>query len=156
MKIKITLIILLITLVLCSLFYYQHQKKRPFRCDTQFISHIEHNGSKLDLNLNANIIFTLRNEGILSFTGSVTQDGHEYLAVRRLFFTTTPSELDGIDITKITREEISPNNQLPEEVWKRYVIQGTVFYTQMTVVNNNGFLLQDLSNPFFICARSGN
>ncbi|MBL5824963.1 hypothetical protein [Serratia fonticola] len=154
MKIKITLMILLITLVLCSLFYYQHQKKLPFRCDTQFISHIEHNGSKLDLNLNANIIFTLRNEGILSFTGSVKQDGHEYLVVRRLFFTTTPSELDGIDRTKITREEISPNNQLPEEVWKRYVIQGTLFYTQMTPVNSNGVLLQDLSNPFFICARS--
>lgn len=156
MKIKIILALLLIVLVLCSLFYYNHQQQQPFRCDVQLLSYIEQDGSKIGMNLNANIIFTLHHEGILSFTGSVKKDGHEYIVVRRLFFTTTPSELDGTNKMKITREEISPSDQLPEGVWKRYIIQGTVFYTQMTAVNNNGLLLQGLSNPFFVCARSEN
>jgi hypothetical protein len=152
-KMKIILAPLLITLVLCSLFYYHYQKTRPFRCDAQLVSHIEYDGSKVDSNLNTNIIFTLHNGGIVSFTGSVKQDDREYLVSRRLFFSITSSEIDGINKTNITHEEISPNDQLPEGVWKRYIIPRTTFYTQMTAVNHNGVLLQALSNPFFVCTR---
>lgn len=156
MKTKIILALLLIALVLCSLFYYHYQKTRPFRCDVQLISHIEQSGGKIDLNLNANIIFTSQTESVVSFNGSVKQDGREYLVSRRLFFTTTPSELDGVDKMKITREQVSKFDKLPAGVWQQYIFQGTEFYTQMIAVNNNGVLLQDLSNPFFICARSEN
>ena len=102
------------------------------------------------------MIFTLHNESVLSFTGSVTQGGREYLVSRRLFFTTTPSELNGVDKTKITREQISKSDELPEGLWQQYIFQGTEFYTQMIAVNKNGFLLQDLSNPFFVCVRADN
>jgi hypothetical protein len=151
---KIILAPLLITLILCGFFYYNYQQTQPFRCDTQLVSHIERDGSKIDLNLNADIIFTLHHESVISFNGSVTQDGHEYIVSRRFFFTTTPSELNGVKKTKITREQISKYDKLPAGVWQQYIFQGREFYTQMTAVNNNGFLLQDLSNPLFVCARS--
>lgn len=151
---KIILAPLLITLFLCGFFYYNHQQTQPFRCDTQLVSHIERDGSKIDLNLNADIIFTLHHESVISFNGSVTQDGHEYIVSRRFFFTTTPSELSDVKKTKITREQISKYDKLPAGVWQQYIFQGREFYTQMTAVNNNGFLLQDLSNPLFVCARS--
>ncbi|ATM74939.1 hypothetical protein [Serratia fonticola] len=151
---KIILAPLLITLFLCGFFYYNYQQTQPFRCDTQLVSHIERDGSKIDLNLNADIIFTLHHESVISFNGSVTQDGHEYIVSRRFFFTTTPSELSDVKKTKITREQISKYDKLPAGVWQQYIFQGREFYTQMTAVNNNGFLLQDLSNPLFVCARS--
>lgn len=156
MKIKIALVLLLFVLALCSLFYYHYQQTQPFRCDVQLVSHIEQEGSKIDMNLNANIIFTLQDESVISFNGSVTQDGREYLVSRRFFFTTTPSELNGVKKTNITREQISKYDKLPAGLWQQYIFQGKEFYTQMTAVNNNGFLLQDLSNPLFVCARSEN
>ncbi|CAI1017939.1 Uncharacterised protein [Serratia proteamaculans] len=156
MKIKTTLTMLLITLVLCSLLYYHYKKNRPFRCDAQLVSHIEQDGGKIDLNLNANMIFTLHNESVVSFNGSVTQDGQEYRVSRRIFFTITTSELNGVDKTKITREQISKFDKLPAGLWQQYIFQGVEFYTQMIAVNNNGLLLQDLSNPFFVCVRSDN
>ncbi len=82
---KIILAPLLITLFLCGFFYYNYQQTQPFRCDTQLVSHIERDGSKIDLNLNADIIFTLHHESVISFNGSVTQDGHEYIVSRRFF-----------------------------------------------------------------------
>lgn len=100
------------------------------------------------------MIFTLDHESVISFNGSVTQDGREYLVSRRLFFTTNPSELNGVDKTKITREQISKFDKLPVGLWQQYIFQGTEFYTQMVAVNKNGFLLQDLSNPFFVCVRT--
>ncbi|MBL5859488.1 hypothetical protein JBO49_02535 [Serratia fonticola] len=156
MKIKIILALLLIVLVLCSLFYYNHQQTQPFRCDTQIVSHTERDDGKIDINLNTNIIFTLHHESVISFNGSVTQDGREYLVSRRFFFTTTPTELNGVKKTIITREQISKYDKLPAGIWQEYIFQGREFYIQMTAVNNNGFLLQDLSHPLFICARSEN
>lgn len=153
---KTILTSLVIAIILCGFIYYNHQQTQPFRCDSQLVSHIEQDGSKVDLNLNANMIFTLHHESVVSFNGSVTQDGREYLVSRRIFFTTSPSELDGVKKTKITREQISKYDKLPAGIWQQYIFQGTEFYTQMTEVNNHGFLLQDLSNPLFICARSEN
>ncbi|MBC3211571.1 hypothetical protein [Serratia fonticola] len=153
---KTILTSLVIAIILCGFIYYNHQQKQPFRCDSQLVSHIEQDGSKVDLNLNANMIFTLHHESVVSFNGSVTQDGREYLVSRRIFFTTSPSELDGVKKTKITREQISKYDKLPAGIWQQYIFQGTEFYTQMTEVNNHGFLLQDLSNPLFICARLEN
>lgn len=148
---------LVIAFFLCSFFYYHYQQTRPFRCDTQLISHIEQGEDKVDLNLNVNIIFTLHNEGVLSFTGSVKHDNREYRVNRELFFTTKPSELEGTNKTKITREEINKNDELPLGIWQQYIlskVQGAEIYTNLTAVNHNGMLLQELSNPLFVCARS--
>ncbi|QXN62772.1 hypothetical protein [Serratia fonticola] len=153
---KIILASLFIVFLLCVFFYYNYQQTQPFRCDTQLVLHVERDSGKIDLNLNANIIFNLHHESVVSFNGSVTQDGREYLVSRRIFFTTSPSELDGVKKTNITREQISKYDKLPAGIWQQYIFQGTEFYTQMTAVNNHGFLLQDLSNPLFICAQSEN
>ncbi|CAI0779334.1 TPA: hypothetical protein ACSTJ0_000250 [Serratia fonticola] len=156
---KIILTPLLIAFIVSGLFYYHHHQIRPFRCDAQSISHIEQGEDKVDLNLNVNIIFTLHNEGVLSFTGSVKHAGREYLVNRELFFTSTPSELEGTNKTKITREEINKNDELPLGLWQQYIlskVQGTEFYTNLTAVNHNGMLLQELSNPLFVCVRSEN
>jgi hypothetical protein len=156
MKSKITYAMLLITLFLCGLAYYNNQKTQPFRCDSQLVSHIELDGSKVDLNLNTIMILTLHGESVITFNGSITRDTHEYRVSRSIFFRTAKSELNGINQTKITREQIGELDTLTPGLWQQYILQGTEFYVQMKNVNNKGFLLQDLSNPYFVCAFVNN
>jgi|SRR5471030_957403 len=153
---KKIIISLLCIAILCSYLFYRYHSKHSFRCDAQLISHIEQSNSKIEVNLHANIIFMLHDEGSLLLIGSVTKDGKKYLVNRTLFFTIRPSELRGINKTVITREEINKSNEIPEEVWLKYIspeVSGVEFYSEMNEVNKNGMLLEMLSNPLFVCAR---
>lgn len=146
-------------IALCSYIFYRHHDKIPFRCDAQLISHIEQSNSKLELNMHANIVFMLNNEGTLSLAGSVKHDGKEYLVSRTVLFTTHSSGLSNMNKTIITHENVNKSDEVPQEVWLKYILPaapGAEFYSEMKEMNKNGMLLQMLSNPLFVCVRVEN
>lgn len=153
---KKNLTALLITLILCSLCYYHYHKNRPFRCDAQLVSHIEQNGVLIDISLNASMVFFFKDKGIVSFKGSVTQDGKNYHVSRSFLLTTTPLELNGFNKTIVTSEEIRGLDNLPAGLWNKYILTSSEIYTQKTAVNKNGFVFQDLSSPYFVCVSTDN
>lgn len=148
---------LVFVIAYCGYFYYQHHSKKPFRCDTQLLTHIEDGNSKIELNLHINNIYTFHNEWSSSITGSVTQDGKEYLVSRTLFFTAKISELNNMYTTRITQEDIDKRDNLPKELWLQYMFpkaSGGEFYSELKEMNKNAVLIQSLSNPFYICVRA--
>ncbi|CAI1113452.1 TPA: hypothetical protein ACSTLY_002578 [Serratia fonticola] len=152
---------LLAIILICSYLFYRHHftvpSKQPFRCDAQLISHIERHNKNIDINLFSSIIFTIRGEGLLEMTGTYTQDNQQYLVNRKVFFTHKHSELNGMKKTTISREVVTPSDNVPEESWQQYILPdlpGVEFYTELKEMNKNAVFFQGLSNPFFVCVLS--
>lgn len=158
---KKKLFALLVTIFICGYIYYHldfnvHGKK-PFRCDSQVISHIERNEKNIDINLYISAIFTIRGEGLLEVTGTYKQDNQQYLVNRKVIFTHKNSELNNMKKTTITREIVTSVDNVPNDSWRRYIlpdIPGIEFYTELKRMNKNAMLFQGLSNPFFLCVIS--
>jgi hypothetical protein len=157
---KIFFALLAIVFICGYIYYHLHYSvpsKQPFRCDAQLISNIERNDKNIDINLFASIIFTIRGEGLLEVTGTYTQDNQQYLVNRRIIFTHKHSELNGMKKTTITREVVTPGDNVPEELWQKYILPerlGVEFYTELKEVNKNAVFFQGLSNPLFVCVLS--
>lgn len=146
-------------ILICGYLYYHYKSEEVFRCDGQLLSHIELDNSKIETNLHGTIVFTLNNNMIFEVSGSFNQDNQQYIVNRKMFFTIKPSLLDGMNKTIITHEVTNPLDQVPVELWRRYILPATLgeeFYTEIVKLNKNAVLLQGFSNPLLVCVRSEN
>lgn len=152
---KIMFFVLTIIFI-CGYLYYYYKNEPVFRCETQLLSHIELDNKKIETNLHATIIFTLYNNIFFEVTGSFKQNNQQYMVNRKIIFTIKPSLLSGMNKTIITHEAINPLDQVPKELWQRYILPaapGDEFYTEIVKLNNNAVLLQGFSNPLLVCVR---
>ncbi|MGL6011457.1 MAG: FidL-like protein, partial [Shewanella oncorhynchi] len=101
----------------------------------------------------------LPTEGLVSMTGTIKQNDKDYLVSRTLFFTIKKSGLKNNYKVEISREEIDKRDELPEDLWLKYVFPkstGVEFYSEVRELNKNAILLQSLSNPLLVCVRTEN
>lgn len=144
-------------LLLCLWYYTQHGRK-PFRCDTQQISVLVKAQTDIVLNANSTVIFSSAQNGIVYLIGSVKENDTRYLLDRKIFFTLTPSELEGASNTQLTHEEVHPADSTPDRIWQNFLlpeVQRVNFYTQIIPLFHNALLIKGVSNPFLVCIRQG-
>lgn len=147
---------LIFIIFLCGYLYYHYHSKKPFRCDSQIIAHIDHGNGNVEINLYAYIIVSFRSEGVITLSGTLRQEEKEYLVNRVIYFTTQKSELDGVNKTTMTREEKGTNDEVPELIWHKYVpirSIGLEFNSELKALNKNAIFIQELSNPLFVCTK---
>ncbi|ATM76791.1 FidL-like protein [Serratia fonticola] len=156
---KKIIISLLFIVALCGSFYHKNYSSKPFRCDAHLIALVEQDSNHVELNLHDNLILTLPTEGLVSMTGTIKQNDKDYLVSRTLFFTIKKSGLKNNYKVEISREEIDKRDELPEDLWLKYVFPkstGVEFYSEVRELNKNAILLQSLSNPLLVCVRTEN
>lgn len=143
-------------ILLCGYLYYHYHSKKPFHCEAQIISHIERGSGNVEMSMYADIVISFHDESVISLTGSIKEDDKDYIVNRTIFFTLLKSELVGINKSKIIRENKSKNDEVPDVLWSKYVITKTIgdyFNTELKPLNKNAILLQELSNPMFVCTK---
>lgn len=148
--------ILIFVISLCGCLYYYYHSKKPYRCDAQLISFIDHGSSKAEFNLYAYIIISLHSEAVITLSGTMRQDDKNYIVSRTLYFTLQQSELDGVYKTKFTREDKGKIDEVPALIWQQYGTPrsiGIEFNSELKTLNKNAIFLQELSNPLFVCTK---
>lgn len=146
-------------ILICGYLYYHYKNETAFRCDTQLLSHIELDNTKIETNLHTTIVFTSYNNVLFEVSGSFKKDQQQYRVSRKIFFTIKPSLLNGMKKTILTHKVVNQLDQVPDELWQRYFLPaspGVEFYTEIVKLNKNAVLLQGFSNPLLVCVRSEN
>ncbi|NCG52472.1 FidL-like protein [Serratia fonticola] len=161
-RIVIGLTSLVIVIVILSGVYHYFNRShwKPFRCNTHMNSHIAtKEGKKLELNMDMNIVTAHEGSSELLALGSLKGIDSHYVIARRIFVTMKQSDFKGFAKTMITREERHPIDNMPDEIWKQYVLPeapGVAFYIETKQLHNNAYLIKGLTNPYFVCAIISN
>lgn len=149
----------LILAIFSSIFLYSYYSKwEPFRCNTHIKAHINSkDNQKFYLNLDINIIAVQEGSSELLIVGSLKGLNKSYAISRRIFISFKKSDLDDVANTTIVWERRYPIDNVPDEIWQKYIISeapGVTFYTQTKQLNKNAFLIKGLNNPYFVCTRT--
>lgn len=149
----------LVLAILSGVFLYLHHSKwEPFRCDSHIKTHINSkDGQKFELNLDINVVAVHEGSSELLVVGSLKEFNKDYVISRRIFINLKKSDFDDIANTTIVWEKRHPMDNVPDDVWQKYILPeapGVEFYTQTKQLNKNAFLIKGLSNPYFVCTRT--
>ncbi|HEJ7032703.1 TPA: hypothetical protein SMF49_004191 [Serratia marcescens] len=155
----IIIFVVLILAILSDVFLYFYSSRwEPFRCNTHIKSHINiKDGQKLELNLDINAIAVHEGSSELLLVGSLKGLNQDYVISRRVFLSIKQSDFNAFTNTMISREKRHPIDNVPDDVWQKYVLPetpGVAFYTQTKQLDKNAFLIKGLTNPFFVCTRT--
>ncbi|RZF15555.1 hypothetical protein [Serratia marcescens] len=138
------------------LLYLNYPSEIPFRCNTHVTTHFtSKDGKKLVLNLDLNVIAVHKRSSEVVAVGSLTGLDKDYVISRRIFISMQKSDFKNLSKTIVSREQHHPIDNLPDEIWKQYVLPeapGVEFYTEAKNIKENLFIIKGLSNPYFICA----
>lgn len=138
--------------------YFQYIRWDPFRCNTHIKTHINVKDSqKLELNLDIDLIAVHEGSSELLVVGSLKGLNEDYVIARRIFISIKQSDFNGFSNTIITQEKRRPMDNVPDDVWQKYILPetpGVEFYTQKKQLNKNAFLIKGLSNPYFVCTHT--
>ncbi|WP_431225146.1 hypothetical protein ACQ86O_10355 [Serratia sp. L9] len=148
--------VLFTAILLIYLWYYTQQGRKPFRCDTQQISVQVKAKTDILLNANSTVIFSSAQNGIVYLIGSVKENDTRYLLDRKIFFIITPSELEGVNNTQLTHEDVHPADSTPDIIWRNFLlpeIQNVNFYTEIITLFHNALLIKGVNNPLLVCIR---
>lgn len=136
--------------------YLNYLSWKPFRCNTHANSHIVSvDGRKLELNLDISVVTAQEGRSELLAVGSLKGLDKNYIITRRMFVSIKDSNFKGFAKTMITREERHPIDNIPDDIWQKYVLPetpGVAFYMETKRLSKNLFLVKGLTNPYFVCA----
>lgn len=149
--------LVIVIVILSGIYYFSRSNWKPFRCDTHLSSHIAtKEGNKLALNLDINIVTAHEGNSEALVVGSLKGERNNYVISRRIFITMKQSDFKGFAKTMIIREKRHPIDNVPEEIWKQYLLPeapGVAFYMETKHLNNNAYLITGLTSPLFVCAK---
>nr|WP_315290293.1 hypothetical protein [Serratia proteamaculans] len=157
-KIVIGLLSLIIVILSGTFVYHSHESWKPFRCNSHLNSHItSRDGNTLELNLEIDIVAAHEGSSEFFVVGSLKDSGNSYVISRRIITTINRYSFKDYAKALITREELDPIDDTPDDLWNKYVIpatQGIHFYMEMKRINNKIYLIKGVSNPFFVCVTT--
>ncbi|MFT2794314.1 MULTISPECIES: hypothetical protein [Serratia] len=155
---KIVVALLLIISLCSTLFYiYQVQSRKPFHCDAQLFAHLKINeADAVEVNTHVDVIFRSAYDGILKFSGSIKNKGHDYILRRTVYFTVAPSELENVNEIVFTRTESHPTDNTPADLWQNRVLPqtpGIGFYSKIRDLDRDAIIIKGFTNPLIVCIR---
>lgn len=156
---KKLVVALLLIISLCTILFYVYQfaSHKPFHCDAQIFAHLKvREGDGVDVNTHVDVLFTSQHDGNMKFSGSIKNQGHNYVLRRTVFFTISPSELENVNKIVFTRTESHPVDNTPADLWQNRVLPqtpGIEFYSQVRTLEKDAIIMKGFSNPLFICIR---
>ncbi|WP_256814438.1 MULTISPECIES: hypothetical protein [unclassified Serratia (in: enterobacteria)] len=157
-KMNIGFLIFFIIILGCAALYLNYPSEKPFRCNAHVSTYFtSKDGKKLVLNLDLNVITAREGRSEVLAVGSVTGLDKDYVIARRIFISMKESDFKNLSKTLVTREERHPIDNLPEEIWREYVLPeapGVAFYAEAKKIRENLYLIKGLTNPYFICTLS--
>ncbi|MBH3151642.1 hypothetical protein I5L36_11880 [Serratia marcescens] len=133
---------------------------KPFRCNAQLTARVTtNNNTKIDLNVNINIISHQEDQNEVLFVGSLKEANKNYTVYRRIFVTSKPADINGYSTAVITSEEHNPNDNVPDTLWHTYVlpdIPGVEFYAKTREIGKNLLFYRGLEIPMLVCTITNN
>lgn len=128
---------------------------KPFRCNTQVSASIAtKKGDEIDLNININVIAFHKEKSEVLVVGSLKNKNENHTVFRRFFITHKPANINGYSTTVVTNERRHPTDDVPDTLWKNYVlleVPGVAHYVETKHLMGNLLLYKGLDNPIFIC-----
>jgi hypothetical protein len=155
---KIVVALLLIVSLGSLLFYwYQSQSLKPFHCDAQVFAHLKIDETEaVEVNSYVDVIFKSAHDGVLKFSGSIKNKGHDYILRRTVYFTVAPSELKNVNKIVFTRTESHPTDNTPADLWQNRVLPqtpGIEFYSKIRWLERDAIIIKGFTNPLIVCIR---
>lgn len=152
----ITLSSLTLVILIGIFLYFTHSSWQPFHCSTHFVLHfMSKEGEKFELNLDVNVVTPNENSVEFIAAGSLNGPDSSYVVHRRIFTTLEKSNVKGFYKSKIIKEIRYPVDNLPDSIWREYVlpeVPDIAFYVRTKKLRNNLYLITGLTTHHFTCA----
>lgn len=157
------LICIVILAVTLSIIFFavksmNNKKQRiEIRCSGELISRRKNNDAAASELHTTIFLFLYDNgKGVLTQKGELSTGGNQYLIDREMWLTYSDSDNDGVYKFDIFSGKSRTNDNLPESVRTSYPLLGnnpTSYYMNITSIDNELYLFNELSAPLFICKR---